>query len=220
MRATAGAIEKIRIDPTTREVDYAVIGKKGWARQYAPGKLKPIGICGSAILDAVAQLFKAGVIKQNGAFTNTPNIPGLRKGETGVKEFLFVPGDETRTGRDIVLTQKDIRQIQLAKAALQGGCKILMNHFKIDSINRIVIAGAFGLHIDKENALTIGLFPYCPPENIIVVGNAAGHGAYLALVNSDKREEADRIARTVEHIELAMEEEFQKEFIKALSLPG
>ncbi len=94
-----------------------------------------------------------------------------------------------------------------------------MNHFKIDSINRIVIAGAFGLHIDKENALTIGLFPYCPTENIIVVGNAAGHGAYLALVNKDKSEEADRVARTVEHVELAVEEEFQKEFMKALSLP-
>ena len=156
-----------------------------------------------------------------GPLQRTPNIPGLRKGETGVKEFLFVPGAETGTGRDIVLTQKDIRQIQLAKAAVQAGCKILMNHFKLDSINRIVIAGAFGLHIDKESALTIGLFPSCPPENIILVGNAAGHGAYLALVNRDKREEADRIARTVEHIELAMEEEFQKEFLNALlSLPG
>jgi uncharacterized 2Fe-2S/4Fe-4S cluster protein (DUF4445 family) len=216
MRATAGAIEKIRIDPATRKVDYAVIGKKGWASQHAPEKLKPIGICGSAILDAVAQLFKAGVIKKDGAFKNTP-IHGLRKGETGMKEFLFVPGTETGIGRDIVLTQKDIRQIQLAKAAVQAGCKILMNHFKIDSINRIVIAGAFGLHIDKESALTIGLFPYCPPENIILVGNAAGHGAYLALVNRDKREEADRIARIVDHIELALENNFQKEFIQALA---
>jgi uncharacterized 2Fe-2S/4Fe-4S cluster protein (DUF4445 family) len=219
MRATAGAIEKIRIDPATHQVDYAVIGKKGWTSQHTTGRLKPIGICGSAILDAVAQLFKAGIVEKNGAFTNKPNIQGLRRGETGVKEFLFVPGKETGTGRDIVLTQKDIRQIQLAKAALQAGCKILMNHFKIDSINRIVIAGAFGLHIDKESALTIGLFPYCPPENILVVGNAAGHGAYLALVNRDKREEADKIARTVEHIELAVEEEFQGEFLKALSLP-
>ena len=219
MRATTGAIEKIRIEPATYEVDYAVIGKKGWASQHTPGKLKPIGICGSAILDAVAQLFKAGIIEKNGAFTRKLNIPGLRRGETGVKEFIFVLAAETGIGRDIVLTQKDIRQIQLAKAALQAGCKILMNYFKIDSINRIVIAGAFGLHIDKENALTIGLFPYCRTENIIVVGNAAGHGAYLALVNKDKREEADRVARTVEHVELAVEEEFQGEFLKALSLP-
>jgi uncharacterized 2Fe-2S/4Fe-4S cluster protein (DUF4445 family) len=84
----------------------------------------------------------------------------------------------------------------------------------------MVIAGAFGMHIDKRNALTIGLFPWCNPKNIIVVGNAAGHGAYLALVNRDKREEADRIARSVEHIELALEEEFQKEFLKALAFPG
>jgi uncharacterized 2Fe-2S/4Fe-4S cluster protein (DUF4445 family) len=220
MRATAGAVEKIRIHPATREVDYTVIDKKGWASQHTPGKLKPVGICGSAILDAVACLFKAGIIEKNGAFTKKPNIAGLRSVGAGVKEFLFVPGPETGIGRDIVLTQKDIRQIQLAKAAVQAGCKILMNHFKLDSINRIVIAGAFGLHIDKENALTIGLFPYCPPENIIVVGNAAGHGAYLALVNKDKREEADRIARTVEHVELALEEEFQKEFINSLSLPN
>jgi uncharacterized 2Fe-2S/4Fe-4S cluster protein (DUF4445 family) len=220
LRATAGAIEKIRIDPATHEVDYAVIGKRGWASQHAPGKLNPVGICGSAILDAVAQLFKAGVIEKNGAFTNKREIPGLRMGETGIKEFLFVPGAETGAGRDIVINQKDIRQIQLAKAAVQAGCKILMNHFKLDSINRIVIAGAFGLHIDKESALTIGLFPYCQPENIILVGNAAGHGAYLALMNKDKREEADRIARTVEHVELAVEDEFQKEFMRALSLPG
>jgi uncharacterized 2Fe-2S/4Fe-4S cluster protein (DUF4445 family) len=220
MRATAGAIEKIRIDPATRDVDYAVIGKKGWASQHAPEKLKPIGLCGSAILDAVAQLFKAGIINQDGAFKNNQDTPALRTGETGIKEFLFVPGPETGIGRDIVLTQKDIRQIQLAKAAVQAGCKILMNHFNIDSINRIVIAGAFGLHIDKENALAIGLFPYCPPEKIITAGNAAGHGAYLALVNKDKREEADRIARTVEHVELAVEEDFQKEFMRALSFPG
>jgi uncharacterized 2Fe-2S/4Fe-4S cluster protein (DUF4445 family) len=262
MRATKGAIEKIRLGPATYdtklhskahrgdeeeptqaytevrlgtrrgdnegesmkatwyEVDYAVIGKRGWASQYPPGKLKPVGICGSGILDGLAQLFKAGIIEKNGAFTNRLNMPGLRKGETGVREFLFVPGHETGTGRDIVLTQKDIRQIQLAKAALYGGCKVLMNHFKIDSINRMVIAGAFGMHIDKRNALTIGLFPWCNPKNIIVVGNAAGHGAYLALVNRDKREEADRIARSVEHIELALEEEFQKEFLKALAFPG
>ncbi len=219
MRATVGAIERIRINPVTYEVDYAVIGRKGWASQYAPGKLKPIGICGSAILDAVASLFKAGIIEKNGAFTKNPNIPGLRRGETGIKEFLFVPSSETGIGRDIVLTQKDIRQIQLAKAAVQGGCRVMMRHFNLNSINRIIIAGAFGLHIDKENALTIGLFPPCPPENVLVVGNAAGHGAYLALVDKDKREEADRVARMVEHIELALEEDFQQEFMRALAIP-
>ncbi|HVN97873.1 MAG TPA: ASKHA domain-containing protein [Syntrophorhabdaceae bacterium] len=220
MRATAGAIEKIRLNPATNGIDYAVIGRRGWASEHTRGKLKPVGMCGSAILDGVALLSKTGIIGKNGAFTNAAGIEGLRTGPTGIKEFLFVPGSQTGTGRDIVLTQKDIRQIQLAKAALHGGCKVLMRHFKLDSIERIVIAGAFGLHIDKKNALIIGLFPDCPVENILVVGNAAGHGAYLALVDRDKRQEADWIARRVEHIELALEKEFQREFIKALSFPG
>jgi uncharacterized 2Fe-2S/4Fe-4S cluster protein (DUF4445 family) len=94
-----------------------------------------------------------------------------------------------------------------------------MNRLGVEILPRMVIAGAFGMHIDKENALTIGLFPWCEPERIFMVGNAAGHGAYLALVDKSKREEAARIAREVEHIELAMEEGFQKEFVKSLSIP-
>ena len=96
---------------------------------------------------------------------------------------------------------------------------MLMHHLNVDVLPRMVIAGAFGMHIDKMNSLTIGLFPWCDPEKVVMVGNAAGHGAYLALVNRDKRSEADRIARAVTHIELALEEGFQKEFIKALSIP-
>ncbi len=220
MRATTGAIEKIRIDPATLEVNYAVIGKSGWASKHPSGDLKPVGICGSGIIDAVAHLFKARVIGNNGAFRKSLRTPRLRQGEGGIMEFIFVRGPETGTGRDIVLTQKDIRQIQLAKAALYGGCKVLMDRFNINSINQIIVTGAFGMHIDKESALTIGLFPWCDPKNILIVGNAAGHGAYLALVDRDKRREADKIARTVEHVELVLEEEFQKEFIGALALPN
>ena len=94
-----------------------------------------------------------------------------------------------------------------------------MHHLAIDTLPKMVIAGAFGMHIDKENSLTVGLFPWCDPARIAVVGNAAGHGAYLALVNKEKREEANRIARSVEHIELALEAGFQKEFVKSLSIP-
>jgi uncharacterized 2Fe-2S/4Fe-4S cluster protein (DUF4445 family) len=144
----------------------------------------------------------------------------LRKGRHGVTEFVVARGDETLTRNDIVFTQKDVRQVQLAKAALHGGCRVLMSRLNIDAIHRIVIAGAFGMHIDKESALTIGLFPHCEPDKIVMVGNAAGHGAYLALIDRDKREEADRIARRATHIELAMEEGFQKEFMKALAIPG
>jgi uncharacterized 2Fe-2S/4Fe-4S cluster protein (DUF4445 family) len=218
IRATTGAIEKIRIDPDNYAVDYAVVGTKGWASEHTPGALKPVGICGSAILDAVASLFNTGIILKNGAFTKN-KIPGLRKSESGITEFLFVSAPETGIGRDIVLTQKDIRQIQLAKAAVQAGCRVLMHHFELTSIETIVIAGAFGLHINKQHALDIGLLPACDPEKVAVVGNAAGHGAYLALIDIDKRTEADIVARKVEHIELALEETFQQEFLRCLSIP-
>jgi uncharacterized 2Fe-2S/4Fe-4S cluster protein (DUF4445 family) len=220
MRATRGAIEKVRIDPATFETDYAVVGGDGWASEHSADALKPIGMCGSAIIDTVAHLFKTGLINEHGAFATHGNRTGrLRKGRSGVMEFVLVWKHETATGDDIVLTQRDVRQIQLAKGALQGGCRVLMHHLGIEALPRMVIAGAFGMHIDKENALTIGLFPPCDPEKIAVVGNAAGHGAYLALVDKEKREEANRIAQEVEHIELALEEGFQKEFIKSLSIP-
>jgi uncharacterized 2Fe-2S/4Fe-4S cluster protein (DUF4445 family) len=218
MRATAGAMERVRIDSATLDPDYAVVGKKGWASEHPLGELRPVGICGSGIIDAVAHLYKTGVIKKNGVFSEGLDTPRVKKVK-GITEFVLAWGEETATGADIVLTQKDIRQIQLAKAALFGGCRVLMSHFRISSINRIIVAGAFGMHIDKENALAIGLLPWCEPDNIVMVGNAAGHGAYLTLVDRAKRTEADRIARWVNHIELALEPEFQKEFLKSLSFP-
>ena len=219
MRATIGAIEKVRIDPATLEVDYAVIGTDGWASQHDPGALKPVGICGSGIIDTVASLFLTGLVGEDGAFKANGKTERLRKGPSGALEFVVVWKHESATGSDILLTQKDIRQIQLAKGALQGGARVLMHHLNIDKLPHMVIAGAFGMHIDKENSLAIGLFPWCEPEKVFMVGNAAGHGAYLALVNKDKRIEADRIARKVNHIELALEEGFQQEFLKSLSIP-
>ena len=126
---------------------------------------------------------------------------------------------ETPIDQDIVVTQRDVRQIQLAKGAIHAGCQIMMKRLGISRPDRIIIAGAFGMHVDRDNALAIGLFPECNPERITFVGNAAGHGAYLALINKEKREEADRIARWTEHIELATEKAFQEEFIKALAFP-
>jgi uncharacterized 2Fe-2S/4Fe-4S cluster protein (DUF4445 family) len=219
MRATVGAIEKVRIDPLSFEVDYAVIGTDGWASRHAAGDLKPVGLCGSAIIDTVAGLFKTGLLGQDGAFKENGGARRLRKGQTGTIEFVVAWSHESATGKDIVLTQRDVRQIQLAKGALHGGCRVLMRRLNIDSLPRMAIAGAFGMHIDKENALAIGLFPWIEPEKMDMVGNAAGHGAYLALMNREKRAEANRIAREVTHIELALEPDFQKEFLRALSIP-
>lgn len=220
MRAAPGAIERIRIDQQTLEVDYKVVGRKEWARELPEGEIKPSGICGSGIIDVVAQLFEAQLIGANGTFSRKIKTPRLRKGRDGVTEFVVAWEHETFARDDIVFTQKDVRQVQLAKAALHAGCMVLMRHLNIDAIGRLTIAGAFGMHIDKVSALTLGFLPHCEPNNIVVVGNAAGHGAYLALIDRSKRDEADRVARGVTHIELAMEEDFQKEFMKALSIPG
>lgn len=219
MRATVGAIDRVHIDPENFEVDFSVVGTEGWASDLPPGECVAAGVCGSGIIDAVALLFKTGLIRENGTFWENPVTRRLRRGPSGGMEFVLAWKDQAATGNDIVLTQKDLRQVQLAKAALYGGCKVLMDHLGVNSLKRMVVAGAFGLHVDKDNALTMGLFPPCNPENIIMVGNAAGHGAYLALVDKAKRAEAKRIAGMVTHIELALEDNFQREFINALSIP-
>ena len=219
MRAVAGAIDKVNIDPATFDVEYSVIGNQGQGMGAQPASCKPAGICGSGIIDAVAQLYKGRLVQKNGAFSKTITTRRLRRGQEGIKEFLLVPAQETAVGKDIVVTQNDVRQIQLAKAALYAGCTILMRRLGISRFRKILIAGAFGVHIDVESALAIGLFPFSKGEKVFLVGNAAGRGAYLALVDREKRAEADRIARWIEHVELAAEGDFQKEFIAALAFP-
>jgi uncharacterized 2Fe-2S/4Fe-4S cluster protein (DUF4445 family) len=219
MRAVKGAIDRIQISPESYDVDYRMIGSEKWAHEGSGDMAKPAGICGSGIIEALARLWSAGLIDAKGTFK--PNIasPRLRKGEAGILEFVIAWGGETATGRDIVLTQADIRQIQLAKAALRAGAEVLMRRCGIDSVSRIVITGAFGSHIDTESALLIGLLPPCASQSITTVGNAAGHGAYLALVDREKRKEAQRVAKTVTYVELASDQDFQGLFMKALFIP-
>jgi uncharacterized 2Fe-2S/4Fe-4S cluster protein (DUF4445 family) len=219
MRAAPGAIEKVRISPESFDVDYKVIGNDTWKSDQRPGKFKPVGICGSGIIDAIAALYQGLLLRKSGTFSQRVDIPRLRKGKDGAREFVLAWANETPIDRDIVVTQRDVRQIQLAKAAIRAGCQIMMERLGISRPDRLIVAGAFGMHVDRDNALAIGLFPECDPDAISFVGNSAGHGAYLALINKDKREEADRIARWTEHIELATEKTFQREFIKALDFP-
>jgi uncharacterized 2Fe-2S/4Fe-4S cluster protein (DUF4445 family) len=124
-----------------------------------------------------------------------------------------------RIGHDIVICQKDIRAIQLAKGAMYSGAKIMMNRLGIDRIDKVILAGAFGSYIDKMSAAAIGLFPDCDPERVLAVGNAAGDGARIALLNIDKRKEADSRARQVEYVELTVEPDFNRTFTKALMFP-
>ncbi len=216
MRATVGAIDTVRIDPATFEIAYTVVGRDA----DGPSDVKPAGICGSAIIDAVAGLLRSGLIDKDGAFDGKRKAARLRRNGSGVMEFVIAWASETATGRDIILSQKDIRQIQLAKGALYAGCSILMQRMGVTSVDRIVIAGAFGVHINRDSALALGLFPQVRPDDIIMAGNAAGHGAYLALVDRTKRMEADIIARSVTHVELAAESSFQREFMNALGFPA
>jgi uncharacterized 2Fe-2S/4Fe-4S cluster protein (DUF4445 family) len=127
--------------------------------------------------------------------------------------------EETGIGKDIVITQNDIRQVQLAKGAIQAGCRIMMRRLGIERLECIKISGAFGCHLDRLKALTLGLVPDCDSERLTFIGNAAGDGARIALLDRQKRVEADRLADRVEHIELTLDEGFQQEFMKCMYFP-
>ena len=181
--------------------------------------LMATGICGSGIIDAVAQLFAARVIDGRGTFGANLETDRLLKDGRGFRRFVLAWPRETGTGREISISQRDIRQVQLAKAALRAGCEVLMKRFGLVDAPRIVLAGAFGMHINVLSALTLGLLPPVSPDRVSVAGNAAGHGAYLALVDMEKRAEADRIARSVTYVELASDKGFQSAFLDALFIP-
>ncbi len=220
MRAAPGAIERLTIDPETKAVDYKVIGRDVWQSFSKPEKMQTKGICGSGILDAVAQLFLAGVVEKSGAFAKQQDSDRFRIcPETGIKEFVLAWARETSIGKDIVVTQQDIRHIQLAKASIYTGCKLMMRRLGVDRVDSVKVAGAFGSHIDCKLALVIGMFPDCAIDKIVSVGNAAGDGCRIALLNRDKRREADWVARHVEYMELTLEENFQWQLMEAIQFP-
>lgn len=212
MRAAEGAIEGVRI---SEDVELDII---------AGGKAR--GICGSGLIDAIAEMFKAGVIGPTGRFASDPaqleKLPPLvcqrlRKTERA-SEFVLVWGKDSVSGEDIVLTQKDIREMQLAKGAIMGGIMILVREMGItlQDIERVLLAGAFGNYIRKESAIGIGLLPSLPLERVKTIGNAAGDGAKIALLSDEERARADVLAKRAEHLELSTRKEFQEEFIKGL----
>jgi uncharacterized 2Fe-2S/4Fe-4S cluster protein (DUF4445 family) len=222
MRAAPGAIERIEIDPETHDVDYKVIGREASRKFSKPEEMKAKGICGSGILDVLAELYSSGVITKTGVFNKKAlkGHPRFRKNEdTRQPEFILAFKEESSIGKDIVITQKDIRQIQLAKGALYAGCKLMMKRMGIDKVDKVKIAGAFGTHVDRTKALVMGLFPDCKIENIFGVGNAAGDGCRAALLNVQKRVEANWCSRNVEYLELTVEPTFEQDFMEAMQLP-
>ena len=222
MRAAPGAMERILIDPETKEVDYKVIGREAWRKYSEPKDMKAKGICGSGILDLLAELYRSGVIAKSGVFNKKAleGHPRFRiNPDNKQPEFVLAWAEESSIDKDIVVTQKDIRQIQLAKGALYAGCKLMVKRMGLEKVDTVKIAGAFGTHVDREKALIMGLFPDCEIEMIQGVGNAAGDGCRAALLNVKKRVEANWCSRNVEYIELTVEETFQQEFMEAMQLP-
>ena len=218
MRAAPGAIERVHIDETTLEPKYRVIGVDGWNTDHAEFKGQVKGICGSAIIDSVAELFRVGIVDSRGKFKKNLNSNRVREGEHGW-EYVIAWAEETSIGRDIPMTQQDVRQIQLAKAALFTAARTLLKRSGLQSPDKIILAGGFGSYIDKEKAMLIGLIPDCELKNVYAVGNAAGDGARIALLNIEKRNEIDSVTRRVERFELPTDPEFQNQFMLATSFP-
>jgi uncharacterized 2Fe-2S/4Fe-4S cluster protein (DUF4445 family) len=218
MRAAPGAMERVQINETTLEPKYKVIGVEGWNTDHAEFKGHVKGICGSAIIDAVAELFRAGIVDSRGKFKRGLSTNRVREGENGW-EYVIAWAEETSIGRDIPMTQQDVRQIQLAKAALFTAARTLLKRSGLQSPDKIILAGGFGSYIDKEKAMLIGLIPDCALENVYAVGNAAGDGARIALLNVEKRTELVSVTRRVERFELPTDPEFQNQFMLATSFP-
>jgi uncharacterized 2Fe-2S/4Fe-4S cluster protein (DUF4445 family) len=183
--------------------------------------LKTSGICGSGIIEAIAELFVSGVLAANGRFADFDH-PRLRTGlgEGGGKaEFILAYPHETSSGEAVTVHSDDVRAIQLGKAALYAGSKLLMNRLGLETVDRIVLAGGFGSYIDPKHAMILGLIPDCALEKVAAVGNAAGDGARMILLDKAKRQEAQWAARWVRYVETAVEPSFQAEFVGAINIP-
>jgi uncharacterized 2Fe-2S/4Fe-4S cluster protein (DUF4445 family) len=222
-RAAAGAIERVRIDAQTLEPKFKVIGsdlwsdEEGFAESIADHGVT--GICGSGIIEVVAEMYLAGIVTVDGIVDGEliSRTPRMLQNDRTWSYMLYSPeNDET----PILVTQNDIRQIQLAKAALYAGVKLLMDHIGTATIERIRLAGAFGSHINVQHAMVLGLIPDCALEQVSSAGNAAGTGARIALLNAQSRSVIEGLVKDIEKIETAMEPRFQDYFVDAMAFPN
>jgi len=208
MRAAKGAIERIDISDVG-DVKYTVIGGA-----------RPIGLTGSAVVDAIAGLHSSGILDDSGKLIKRENIKRLRVGEDGLLEFVIAYKDETAIDKDIVLTQKDVREVQLAKAAIKTGVSILMKKLGVneEDLNVVYVAGAFGFFLNPISAIRIGLLPKIDVDKIRIVGNTAGMGARAMLLSEEMRKEAVELVERIEYVELATEPDFQTKFMASMNI--
>jgi uncharacterized 2Fe-2S/4Fe-4S cluster protein (DUF4445 family) len=211
MQATSGAVDAVRFDPKTGRLDYSLIQRDPKHAQ------PPSGLCGSGVISTVAELLRTGVITKSGSFNANSGSPCLRNGENDMLEFEIVNSKNSRSKSPIVLTQSDVRAVQLAKGALRTGIELLCRENRMKRPAKILLAGAFGSYIHTADALQIGMFPDIPEKDIEVVGNAAGAGAILALLEDDCFNKAKEIANKTRVFDLAAHSDFQAVFIENLS---
>ena len=223
-RAAPGAIEKVEIDPSTKEPRFRVIGCDLWSDEKGfweeTNDTGITGICGSGIIEAIAEMRMAGILDPSGLIgsaTQTGTARCVLDGRTN----SYVMHDASETGGPkITVTNPDIRAIQMAKAALYSGARLLMDKFGVDTVDRVVLAGAFGAHISPKHAMVLGMIPDVPFEKVTSAGNAAGSGARIALIDKSQRAEIEETVRRIEKIETAIEPKFQEHFVNASAIPN
>ena len=222
-RAAPGAIERIEIDPVSKEPRFRIIGVDKWSNEDGFAELALAsgitGICGSGIIEAVAEMRMAGIVDARGLIgsaeqTGTPRC--IAEGRTN--SYLIYDGTATG-GPRITVTQGDIRAIQLAKSALYAGARLLMDEFNVDNVDRVVLAGAFGAHISPKHALVLGMIPDVPTDKVFSAGNAAGTGARIALCNKSARSAIETTVHQITKVETAIEPKFQEHFVNANAIP-
>ena len=218
-RAAPGAIERVRIDPETLEPRFRVIGSELWSDQpgfrESLGEQGVTGICGSGIIEAIAGLYLAGAVLADGVIDGR-TADRTNRIEADERTFSYVLHDSEPR---IVIQQGDVRAVQLAKAALYAGARLLMDRMGVERVDRIRLAGAFGSHIDVKYAMVLGMIPDCDLDRVSSANNAAGTGARVALLNRASRAEIERRVRTIEKVETAVDPTFQQHFVDAMGLP-
>jgi uncharacterized 2Fe-2S/4Fe-4S cluster protein (DUF4445 family) len=221
-RAAPGAIERLRIDPATLEPRFKVIGCELWSDEAgfeeATSATGVTGVCGSGIIEAMAEMYLSGVMRHDGIIDGNKAALNPRiqnDGRTFCYEILAATNDRPA----LRIMQNDVRAIQLGKAALYAGVRLLMTRMGVEKVDTIRLAGAFGSHIDVKYAMVLGLIPDCDLAHVSSAGNAAGTGARMALLDKQARADIQNLVRRVEKIETAVEPQFQAFFVEAMAIP-
>ncbi len=221
-RAAPGAIERVRVDPVTLEPRFKFIGCDLWSDDAgfaeAVAGSGVTGVCGSGIIEVLAEMYLAGIIRHDGTIDGALSARSARIQEDG-RTFSYELYPATASAPALKIMQNDVRAIQLGKAALYAGVRLLMERLGIEKVDRIRLAGAFGSHIDVKYAMVLGMIPDCKLDNVSSAGNAAGTGARIALLDQRSRGDIEQLVRRVEKIETAVEPRFQEFFVEAMAIP-